>query len=75
MWAVHVLKCPEDKDNAPSLSSAESEKRDLESSRSYCTLAHHLRLVTSNFSPREGPSDMLLDDAESGQRRRNSRHH
>jgi hypothetical protein len=49
MWVARVLKRPVDKDNAPSLSRAESKKLDSELNRSFVTPAQHLRLVASNF--------------------------
>ena len=48
MWVARVLKRPVDKDNAPSLSRAESKKLDSGENRSFVTLAHHLRLVATN---------------------------
>jgi hypothetical protein len=43
------LKRPVDKDNAPSLSRAESKKLVSEENRSFATLAHHLHLVATIY--------------------------
>ena len=62
MWVARVLKRPVDKSNAPSLSRAEFKKIELETNRSFVTLARHLRLVatiqdgvTTEFRHRTGP--------------------
>ena len=49
MWVARVLKRPVDKDNAPSLSRAESKKLDSELNRSFVMLTQHLRLVATNL--------------------------
>jgi hypothetical protein len=49
MWVARVLKRPVDKDNAPSLSRAESKKLDSGENRSLVPLVRHLRLVATNF--------------------------
>ena len=48
MWVTRLLKRPVDKDNAPSLSRAESKKLDSGFNRSFVTQAHHLHLVATS---------------------------
>ena len=48
MWVALVLKRLVDRSDAPSLSRAKFKKLESEINRSFATLAHHLRLVTTN---------------------------